>query len=222
VTRRQITLRTATPLARGVTRIVYQHPDDPALLIKVLSPEFVARRTGQRYNPLKRARMNSVFAREMNEQLVLLGRGEDIGSFLQRVCGFCDTDLGLGMVVEKICDHQGKPAPSLRSMLQRGPLPEEARLALERFYEAVLASDIVLRTLDPRNLLYGWHAGRGWRFVLVDDFGESRVLQWRGWSRSLNARSKRALIAALRRTVAAAAAEPDTSGRPALRPAARG
>lgn len=84
------------PLASGVTRIVYPHPVDPGLLIKVLSPEFLARRgnSRKRYSPLKPARMNSAFAKQVQEQLILLGKGERIDEFMPRIVGFCDTDKG--------------------------------------------------------------------------------------------------------------------------------
>lgn len=191
-----VSLRGASPLVRGETRIVYSHPGDPGLLIKVLSPQFVARRRDQRrhYGFLKRARMNSVFVREIQEQLVLLGRGEDIDSFMPRIFGHCDTDLGLGQVVEAVCTPDGKLAPTLWALIETGRFDATARSDLEGFHRRLLESDIRLTGLGLRNVVYGADAGGKHRFMLIDDFGDSRPVSWKGISRSANRRHKQKLL----------------------------
>jgi hypothetical protein len=207
-------LRESMPLAKGATRVVFVHPADPDLLIKVMRPEFQARRQRKAngFNRFKRARMTKTFVAEMREQLILLGKGEDPDRFLQRVVGFCDTDLGLGMVVERVRGPDGGPAPSLKAIVRRGAFDGKVRDDLERFLETILASDITLDELNIRNLLYGADGDGSRRFVLVDGFGEERLIPFKGAIGFLNRRSKRRHIRRLRKQIeqarAAAAEKP--------------
>src|SRR5688500_11418267 len=84
-----IELQQAIPLARGASRLGYAHPGGPELLIKVMRPEVLARHRSNLAwkHRFKRARVLSVFIREIKEQLILDGKGEDSERFLQKVVG---------------------------------------------------------------------------------------------------------------------------------------
>ena len=201
--RKFVSLRGLQPVAHGYTRLVYIHPEDAGFLVKVLNPEFLARRRkrGPGFRPFKRARTNSVFLREIQEQLVLLARDERIDEFMPRIVGFCDTDRGVGMIVEAVRATDGGLAPSLKQLIRQGGFDEAARRNLDRFCEMLLDSDIVLTTLTMHNLVYG-AAGEGERrFMLIDGFGNTQLIGWKGLSRSVNLRDKRRLIERMRRNV---------------------
>jgi hypothetical protein len=169
-----------------------------------MRPDFLARRRvntrwAHRY---KRARILSIFVREISEQLILIGKGENPRLFLERIVGFCDTDLGLGMVVETLRGSDGSLAPSLTAILNDRAFDAAAERDLDCFLAAVLASNITLGGLNPGNILYAVHPEGGQRFVLIDGFGEGALVPLRGMFRVLNRRSKRAQIQRLQQWVA--------------------
>jgi hypothetical protein len=189
------------PVATGASRLVHQHPRDPELLVKTMRPDFLAgRRVNLRwYHRFKRARIFSIFVREISEQLVLIGKGEEPRAFLQRIVGFEDTDLGLGMVVEALRAPDGKLAPSLQWVVTRNEFDEAARRDLERFFAAILESHVVVGALNPRNILYAADPAGGRSFVLIDGFGEGALIPLMGmfpaWSRRAKQRHVRQLRA---------------------------
>ncbi len=204
-----IELRRSAPLAGGASRLVYAHPADRELLIKVMRPEVLARhRSNLAWNHrFKRTRVLSVFIREIREQLILGGKGEDTERFLQKVVGFCDTDFGVGMVVKAVRAADATLAPSLKRMLEEGRFDNAARLDLDRFRAELLASDVVVGGLKPGNLLYGRVGVGERRFVLIDGYGEGALVPLRGAWRLLNRRAKQRELERLYRSVLQARGE---------------
>ncbi len=215
-------LKQAVPLAQGSTRIVYPHPSDPALLIKVMHPHVLARHRSTRawYKRLRRDRVAKVFVREIREQLILAARGEDIGRFLQRVTGFCETDLGMGMIVEAIRGPDGKPAPSLKALVQEGRFGAAEERALEIFCTAVRESDIVVSALNALNILYAADARGDRRFILIDGHGDRAFIPVKNMFPFLNASVKKTQIGDLHRQIErlAAARGDSLAVPPAQRP----
>jgi len=72
-----IRLRDGSPLAKGASRLVYAHPTDPDLLVKVMRSEFLAKRrtTFPWHKRLRPGYMLSIFAREIRELIVRQRRG---------------------------------------------------------------------------------------------------------------------------------------------------
>lgn len=192
-------LTQATPLGEGSTRIVYRHPSDPALLIKVMHPHVLERhRSAQAWHQrLSRERPAKVFLREVREQLILGARGEEVGRFLQRVVGFCDTDLGMGMIVEAILGPDGRFAPSLKAIVEEGRFDAAAERDLSRFCTAIRESAIVVNGLNAPNILYAADAAGGRRFVLIDGHGDRAFIPVKSMFPFVNAAVKRAQIRAL-------------------------
>ncbi len=209
-----IELQQTIPLARGASRLVYAHPGGPELLIKVMRPEVLARHRSNLAwkHRFKRARVLSVFIREIKEQLILDGKGEDSERFLQKVVGFCDTDLGVGMVVKAIRAADGTLAPSLKGLLEQGRVDSAVRRDLDRFCAALMASDVVFGKLKPGNLLYGTGEDGERRFVLIDGYGEGSLIPLKGAYRFLNRRSKQRELDRLRRSLPGARGESASAG----------
>jgi hypothetical protein len=199
-----LALKGRRPVATGASRVVHQHPHDPDLLVKTMRPDFLAgRRVNTRWSHrFKRARIFSIFVREISEQLVLIGKGEEPRAFLQWIVGFEETDLGLGMVVEALRAPDGKLAPSLHRVVARKEFDKAARRDLERFCAAILESNVILGALNPRNILYAVDPAGGRRFVLIDGFGEGALIPLMGIFPAWSRRAKRKHVRRLRKWLA--------------------
>lgn len=199
-----LAMRDRTPLARGASRLIYAHPSDPALLVKVMRAEFLEQRKAARnwLDRRKPTRMVSIFAKEMREQLVLLSRGEEIERFMARVYGFRDTDMGLGMLVKAARGTDGKLAPSLMRLIRENRYNADIERDFERFCQLVLDSGVTLADANPGNIVH--EAAEGGRFVLIDGYGEGALFPVKGFFPGYNRRHKERLIGDLRRTVARA------------------
>jgi hypothetical protein len=184
-------LRDATPLAAGSTRLVYAHPAGPDLLIKVLRKATRIRHgSGSRLKQLRTDRPVKLFLREIREQLLLTANGESPLWFLQAICGFVETDLGVGLVVEALRGADGDLAPTLVDLIRRGGFDGEARADLARFVGALRESDVALCAVGPVNVVYAQDPALGRRFVLVDGFGERGFLPVKRISRILHRHTK--------------------------------
>jgi hypothetical protein len=200
-------LRHLKPIATGSTRIVYPHPCTSTLLVKLLHPHVRQRHKVAAWRLPRRDRVCKVFLREIREQLILAGHGESHAEFLQRIHGFAETDAGYGMVVEALRDHEGGYARSLQQLVSANRFGSEERAHLNTFAEAILQSKIVISGIHPGNLLYAFDEGRGYRFVLIDGFGERAFIPLTGWSATINRLSKlsnlRSFMAGLERQLGA-------------------
>lgn len=182
-------LSRSQPIALGHQRAIYQHPDDPDLLVKTMRPESVARRwdgPGNRLKRLPRARHYVGFLREIKEYIATHARaGADPP--LARIVGLVETDLGLGLVCEKVRDADGGMAPTLfQCWLDHGGEPPWARAALEAFRDALLRNNVIVGDLNAANVAYGSDSRGGPRLLMVDGFGEKNAIPVSSMSKRIN------------------------------------
>lgn len=203
------------PVAKGRKRLVFDHPDDSSLLIKVLREEALNVAAGRiaPWSALS-SRYYGVapIARELREFVRANVEQGGHPGFLQRIVGFVDTDLGLGVVARAERDRDGRLAPTMQSLLEKGRVDEQVLSDLSRFCDAVLESRIVVSDLNSWNIVYSYRPGRGRRFVLVDGTGDKTLIPILRMSPLLRQRAKRRKIAKLMTATRRAAAE----ARPAL------
>ena len=193
------------PIAAGKFRLVYEHPDNRNLLIKVIRPEMIDKRWGSGtpwFKRQRRMKQYSLFLREISEFLATCAGDGGAPSFAQKITGLIETDLGLGLITEAARDREGKLAPPMKKLLIEGRFDDEARAALERFIEELLKSDIVVADMHSGNLVYAYSETDGNHFVLIDGIGATTLIPLKVWSRRANMASKRTKIAKLRRSVA--------------------
>src|SRR5688572_20608287 len=98
-----LSLKHLTPIAVGSTRLVFQHPGAPELVVKVIRPELIASRFGERPGlrsklrwTRRRSRQFIYYLREIQEHLALHARGDKDAHALTTITGFVETDMGLG------------------------------------------------------------------------------------------------------------------------------
>lgn len=199
-------LKHLQPLAKGNARLVYEHPGDRALLVKVMRPDLVTARYGEgaawfrgigrRYDPYV------IFLREIREYVAAYAAHGQPLPFAEKVRGLVETDLGLGLVIEAVRGPDGALAPTVAKLIADGKFDETACKVLNETLSALMESDIVLADLHERNLVYRQVKGELPIFVIIDGLGSSNLLPLKSWSRTLNRRSKLKRIARLKKRIA--------------------
>lgn len=183
-------LAAATPLAVGHLRYVYQHPLHPDQLIKIMRADMVAKRwnaPGRWLKRLPRTRHYIGYLRELREYIAARAQApfEDVP--IARMIGLAETDLGLGLVTEKVVDADGALAPTLAAMYERerGFTPAMEH-GLAAFLHALLACNVIVGDMHAWNIVYGSDSRGGPRFVMIDGFGEKHALPVSSMSRAIN------------------------------------
>jgi PhoP regulatory network protein YrbL len=201
---KQCPIQNLEPIAAGKFRLVYEHPEDRNLLIKVIRPEMIERRWGSGtpwYKRQRRMGQYALFMREINEFLATCADDGQAPSFAQKITGLIETHLGLGLITEAARDREGKLAPPMKKLLAERRFGEEERAALDRFCEQLLRSNIVVADMHSGNIVYAYNESEGNHFVLIDGIGATTLIPLKVWSRRANLASKRSKIAKLRRSV---------------------
>ena len=181
-------LGSANPLATGQLRRIYQDPRDPHQIIKVLRPDAVERRWNSRwYKRLPRARQYTGHVRELKEYIAACAQAPDRIAPIARMVGLVPTDLGLGLVAEKVRGADGGLAPTLAARYaEEGGFSTAIERDLADFVEDLLACNVIVGDLHAWNIVYGEDSRGGPRFVMVDGFGEKLAIPLTSMSRRYN------------------------------------
>jgi hypothetical protein len=184
-----LTLSHLTPIVMGHERAVYQHPHASDLVVKTMRPESVARRwdaPGRWHKRLPRTRHYVSYLREIKEYIAAHTR-PDADPPLARVAGLVETDVGLGLVCEKVRGPDGEMAPTLyQCWVENGGEPPWAHAALEAFLEGLMRHNVIVGDLNATNLVFGSDSRGGPRLLMVDGFGEKSAIPLSSMSRVLN------------------------------------
>ena len=186
----KIKLKNSTPLAKGKCRLLFKHPDNPALLIKVIDPSIIEARFGPKAKLHKRLRRSGKyvsFFREIQEYLAVHAKTGTEPDFLQKIIGFAQTDLQLGLVVEGVFQKNGDLAPPLGQLLSEHLYDEGIEAALESCFQKILECPVVLSDMNVGNFVYLSHENR---FVVIDGTGNVNPLGMKGQSDYFNRKAK--------------------------------
>lgn len=189
-----ISLEGEQPLAQGTHRMLFNAPFDRALIIKVYRETRPAPRN--QWKRMKRglhrfvpALQNRPLLREYAAYLKLKRqqgvRGEEPP--VANWCGLVATNLGLGVVYEKIQLDGQAVGPSVSTLWRSGDLQAYLPL-LDDFARRLFDWNIRANDINAGNVVLGVRHGRH-QFVLVDGLGDSHLIPIRTWSRRLNERS---------------------------------
>ncbi len=192
----------AAPLAVGHLRQVFQHPREADCVIKVMRADAVQSRWGAKarwYKRLPRARHYTGFVRELKECITTQARFAGRNAPIARMVGVVETDLGLGLISEKVRDANGALAPTLAALYAReNGFSALIETGLARFLEDLLACNVIVGDMHAWNIVYGSDSREGPRFVLIDGFGEKHFIPRSSMSRTLNAWNTRKLFRRMR------------------------
>lgn len=212
-----LALRSTAPLGHGTRRVVYQHPGDPDALIKVLPEGKLAlRRDSGRFKSWRRwlgnenSGVRAGFRRELRAIAAMRARLGAVPDCVADACGMISTDLGPGIVVQKIRGRDGGLAPTLGTVLRAEGLTAARREQLLRLQACIQRSQAVLNNLALHNIVVAFDPVAGERLVMVDCLGDKSLVPIREFSRWLNRRAiakhLRGLMQRVEATAASAAA----------------
>ncbi len=100
--------------------------------------------------------------------------------------GFDETPLGRGALWEAICDDKGEIAPTLVQLAKSGNISDYLE-PLNAFAAFCFQQNIVASDISQRNLALTERDGRR-EFVLIDGFGDHRVISLRSLFPAYNTR----------------------------------
>jgi hypothetical protein len=185
-----IPLRDAKPFGVGGRRLCYVHPGDPGKCIKVLRQD--EKRT-VRITSKKRLPFTRYFQREYDnnahekQTLDRLARriGTEISRHLPRSYGYVDTDMGRGLVLDLVRDHDGGISRSLRELISIGYELEQFRPAFDELREFFLRHTVLTRAVLDHNIAAQLRSDGTWRLVMIDGLGDPAWLPLAQWVRPL-------------------------------------
>ncbi len=180
---RKVTLNPDQVLTRGLARMIFDHPQEPDRLIKVVDPDGTdARRAQKRNRPA--IMLYGAFAswqREVSEYCRIMNRMGQLPDFIAGYHGFVMTNLGVGLVVERIGDADGQLAPSIDTVVATNGHNLDLRSMIGAFFSDLTMSGGVASDLNPRNLVVACRQGKP-GLVLVDGLGDRVILPIRAHS----------------------------------------
>lgn len=177
-------------IARGSERHVYLVPGAPDMLLKVMRSKHlrtIAQSDDKTFRGwLKIRKAYALYRREQKAWNDAMLRAAIRGNSppLAGIGSLVLTQSGLGQMVERIVDAEGRTAPTLDDLLHE-PLRPDMLEALNAFVAALYDWHIPAYDLGPKNIV--WDAASR-RFVLVDGFGDRSVLPLKTWFRGFNNR----------------------------------
>lgn len=187
-------LDTLDPIASGSERRIYQHPHEPALLVKVVDESLRAADAKRR--PLKH--WHKRFQREgaYRNHIAEIAEYTAASSLwagrwkvpLARILGLIQTSQGLGLLVEKISDGRGGLAPTVEQIVRERGLDAALTRQLDFFFDALADAHIVVNDFSPRNIVRGENSDGEAGLYLVDGFGSKQAIPLFALSKTLNRR----------------------------------
>jgi hypothetical protein len=188
-----VVLKTETPLAVGRTQVVYQHYQDPNLLIKVRRLDKLQRVYDRKIGGLigykRRHGLYTTWMRELEHYFSVCLRLGYRPQFLQEYHGIVQTDLGLGMVVSRVTDRSGGLAPTLQDVVLSTGLTAELRAKVDDLLRQVNELRISTNDISIANIVYGWNETAGDHLVLIEGIGVNTIIPIAKYSNYLNVRS---------------------------------
>jgi hypothetical protein len=167
--------------AEGSQREIYEHPDDPSVLIKIVKESQQgargARKPKNRLFWFKRARRFGAymtFRREIDEYLEQARKGsrEDQTAVpIAKVFGLVETSKGLGIVVERITTQDGRLAPTLTDLLRDGRFKPSHLQLVANFFAQCSREHVVLMDARPPNFVVTDRSGYE-ELICVDGTGD--------------------------------------------------
>ncbi|RDC73774.1 hypothetical protein DLJ49_06585 [Rhodovulum sp. 12E13] len=179
-------------LARGSERAVFDWPDQPGLLIKVMHPHALRRdaRGGVRDPVGQRER------RAWQAALAYATRTRRPPPVAE-VIACLPWGSGTAHIVRKVADADGRMGPTLALLADQGRLGDAEIEMLNDLVADLQAAGIVVHDARPANFVLETSRHGASRFVLVDGFGDRALVPLRSW---LPVLARRRLATALYRT----------------------
>jgi hypothetical protein len=194
-----------SPVANGQDRLVYDHPDFPALLFKApksrhaaleLPPGAPIGMTVSDLGNFRRLMLKLAprtlwhpFFKESDCYLRARLSGTPTTELpIPNLFGFCDSDIGPVLAVERIALPGERLGRTLKSFAASGPLDAGRIALLDQFAARVFAQGIIAGDMTAANIVLG-QRGDHLQWVLIDGFGDIHAIPLRSVSARLNRRA---------------------------------
>lgn len=155
-----IKLSDLTPISNGSYRRAFIHPDDDSKVIKVpvQNPKSYLEKKGA-YRYLRNLLSWDNFfddanKREFKHFRALKRRGVFPSKHLVEVFGYVETDLGRGLIVERVKNFHYPNCPSVRDYVDRyGPYQDnDARQAIKNYFDFLLKTPLYGKVIYLHNM----------------------------------------------------------------------
>ena len=204
-----LALSLCEPISQGRRQFIFEHPNDPSVVVKVQKPSKI--KDEDRYRSrrvLDRIRYGEGFTdflREFREYIELRTHfPQDPGDLpVCAVRGIIDTDLGVGLVYERISEPDGNMSPTLGALVKGKLTAQEHLDALTRHFNAMSEMRVVVSNFNLLNLVYQTRENQIGRFVWIDSTGCKQTIPTRRWFKKLNDRKLRKIEAHFRAAILA-------------------
>jgi hypothetical protein len=191
-----LSLRDKTPLIEGTHRVLYEVDGAPHLVVKVMRRRVTVKprnfvkllkyRFRDRYLPSAHYRF---LYREYKTYIDIKLAQEQRRQAppIAELRGLVQTDLGMGMLAEKIVSRTGALASTVHAMFLAGELDRHLA-GLTHFARSLFDWNLRVNDLNSVNIVLGWRGGHD-EFVIIDGLGDSNIVPIRSWSTRANRRS---------------------------------
>jgi hypothetical protein len=179
-------------LGHGTQKNVYQHPEDPNKVIKVM----LASRAGKDGGIINQNRWRRHFSqgiyrqfrRQILQYMQLCKNNYHSKRFIfpiETFYGFVATDQGLGLVSEKIIAPSGR-GMTLDELCRQKIFQAHHAAALQQFFAECSALHVVFGEVNKAGIMYTVSRTGRPEFVLVDGIGEKLFIPIRAMSKRIN------------------------------------
>ncbi|WP_158270858.1 YrbL family protein [Thalassorhabdomicrobium marinisediminis] len=185
-------------LARGGGRLIYAHPVQKGVIIKIhrtSAPRpFAALRNLFRGN---KRRFGTILnsAVEIEEIAASVGRTGQVPACCAQFLGFIQTDQGAGAMFEALRGADGALAPHLKAHATAHGYEPEIEAAIVRLWDAVEAAGLSVSDRALVNVVVTGTRDAGYVLTIVDGLGDRTLIPIQRMSRTLYARKCRRLRA---------------------------
>lgn len=162
-------------VCKGGRKMVFTHPYNHQLLIKVLLPK-VANAWYKKFN----FKATKPLTRELTTYIDLQYKNKKY-HFFQTIYGFVTTNYGFGIIVKAYKNEYGQLAKTLEHMIHNDTFTQTMLKDLQHFFVACYRVELPITDLTLQNIIYAYCPKRSaYRFILVDGLGDKRWIQFGG------------------------------------------
>lgn len=180
-------LKGLEPFGVGGRRLCFVHPHEPEKCVKVLRTD--ERRTVRHKKTIIPAHWRREYDNNAHERRILEDLekriGQGMGKHLPRSYGMAATDLGPGLVLDLVRDHDGGISRSIRELITTGYDLSKLRPSFEEFGRFLSEHLVLTRSLLDHNLVVKMQEDGPGPVLLIDGFGDPAWIPFSSWIPSL-------------------------------------
>ena len=172
-------------VGKGSHRAVYRHPDDESLCVKVMIQDWrVAQRRLRAHWFVRMCRPKWYFHENLTEYRYAKKAerrlGEKAWSLIPKIHGLVDSDLGEGMVVDLVRDHDGRISLTLEDYLRAHGLTEECQDAIDEMWVEFKRHKLFVQG-RPSNLVLSLREDGTYHTIPIDGFAFPQLIPVARW-----------------------------------------